>query len=498
MAGNPVVSINSQTGLITGTPRLQGQFVVGVCVSEYRDGRLLSKVYRDFQFNVANCDPTVVADVEEDFRLSDQEFVINSCGNETVTFNNQSFQQAYIDHINWTFDLGNGQQATSSDWSPTVTFPGVGQYRGQLILNENTHCGDTAQIYVNVFPDIEANFSYAYDTCQSAPVVFTDWSSTGACCLTDWRWTFGDGNSSQEQHPTHLYQIPGSLPVTLTVRDTNSCEASRTQIIEYFPVPALIVVSPSAEMTCVPAELFFDNLSFPIDTTYDIRWDFGDGGSSTAISPYHTYEVPGTFTVSVDITSPIGCQLDTSFVDLVQMLPSPIGGFTYQPEQLSNIQPTAQFTDASVGASSWQWFFGSDQLGSTLPSPRYVFPDTGIYLVSQVVTHPSGCTDTVQTLIDVIPEVKYYLPNAFTPNGDGNNDEFKGKGFFVGMTDFQLTIWNRWGEPLFQTDDPYAGWNGQKHNSGQAAPAGVYLVTVTYVDPRANAVALQGYATLVR
>jgi hypothetical protein len=186
MAGDPVVRINSQTGLITGTPRLQGQFVVGVCVSEYREGRLLSKVYRDFQFNVASCDPTVVADVKEDFKLSEQEFVINSCGNATVTFNNESFQRTYIDNIRWTFDLGDGTQMTASDWSPTMSFPGVGQYRGQLILNENTHCGDTADIFVNVYPEIEADFTYAYDTCRAAPVVFTDLSTTGACCLTDW------------------------------------------------------------------------------------------------------------------------------------------------------------------------------------------------------------------------------------------------------------------------------------------------------------------------
>jgi gliding motility-associated-like protein len=498
MAGDPVVRINSQTGLITGTPRLQGQFVVGVCVSEYREGRLLSKVYRDFQFNVASCDPTVVADVKEDFKLSEQEFVINSCGNATVTFNNESFQRTYIDNIRWTFDLGDGTQMTASDWSPTMSFPGVGQYRGQLILNENTHCGDTADIFVNVYPEIEADFTYAYDTCRAAPVVFTDLSTTGACCLTDWRWSFGDGNTSVVQDPAHRYQLPGNLPVTLTVRDTNACEASSTQTIGYFPAPALIVVSPSAAVDCVPADIFFDNLSFPIDSTYDIIWDFGDGGRGTEISPWHTYETPGLFTVRIDITSPIGCQVDTTFTNLIETLPSPIGGFSYLPEQLSNIQPEVQFTDASEGASSWRWFFGSEQVGSTLPSPRYIFPDTGLYLIEQVVTHPSGCTDTVRALLDVIPEVRYYLPNAFTPNGDGANDDFKGKGFMEGISDFELTIWNRWGEPLFQTTDPHAAWNGQKHNSGQAAPPGVYLVTVSYRDPRGNVVELQGYATLIR
>jgi hypothetical protein len=96
MAGNPVISIDPLTGIITGTPELIGQYVVGVCVEEYRDGQLISTVFRDFQFNVASCDPLVVADIEEDEIISDQEFLINSCGETAINFVNQSFQQQYI------------------------------------------------------------------------------------------------------------------------------------------------------------------------------------------------------------------------------------------------------------------------------------------------------------------------------------------------------------------------------------------------------------------
>jgi len=313
MAGDPVININPQTGMITGTPSFQGQFVVGVCVSEFRNGQLLSQVIRDFQFNVANCDPTVVADVREDFKLSNREFVINSCGEYDIFFENQSFQQNFIDNFRWTFDIGAGQTMTSNEWSPTITFPGVGEYQGELVLNENTDCGDTASIYVNIYPSIEADFSFVYDTCVAGPVAFTDLSQTGSCCLTAWDWQFGDGQNSSVQNPNHVYQIPGDLPVTLTVRDTNSCEDQLTQIVNYFPVPGLIVIAPSAAIACEPAEIFFDNLSFPIDTTYEILWNFGDGGTSREISPTYIYETRGEYTVSVDITSPIGCQVDTTF-----------------------------------------------------------------------------------------------------------------------------------------------------------------------------------------
>lgn len=490
------VTIDPRLGIIQGVPEILGQFVVGVCVSEYRNGELLSKVYRDFQFNVASCDPQVVADVREDVQIDDQEFLINSCGVNTVTFENQSYLEQFIDQFEWRFDI-NGTTEIITEWDPTVTFPGVGTYTGELRLNEGTDCGDTAFIRVNVFPDIDADFAFEYDTCVAGPVNFTDLSATGSCCLTDWNWQFGEGGVSTLQNPTYNYQIPGNLPVTLSVRDTNQCEASVTKNLPYFPVPSLIVIAPSDFTGCAPADIFFDNLSSPIDTTYDIDWNFGDGGSSGAISPLYTYENPGTFTVDVSITSPIGCETDTTFGDLITVLPSPEAGFSFSPEDPSNIRPLVSFRDESSGAISWRWDFGTN-FNSNLPSPTYTFPDTGRYVVSQVVTHPSGCRDTAMAIVDIFPEVRYFLPNAFTPNNDAKNDFYLGEGLMEGANNFQMTIWNRWGELVFETNDPDEGWNGRKLNNGRESPNGVYVVLVSYNEPRGELIELKGYATLIR
>jgi gliding motility-associated-like protein len=496
MGGDPVISIDPFTGVITGVPTVLGQFVVGVCVSEYRNGVLLSRISRDFQFNVAPCDPTVVADIQEDAIIDGQLFVINSCGNNSVTFVNQSFQERFISFWEWSFDIG-GQTQTFNQWSPTVTFPGVGQYEGQLVLNPNTACGDTARIFVNVFPEIEADFSFEYDTCVAGPVIFTDESTTGSCCLTNWEWNFGDGNSSSLQHPMHSYMIPGEIPVTLTVTDTNQCQDQLTQIINYFPVPALIVVAPSAFEGCVPQDVFFNNLSFPIDETYDIFWNFGDGGTGTDISPTHTYTIPGVYTVSVDITSPIGCRTDTTFFNLITMLPSPEAGFDFSPDQPSNLEPIVTFFDESSGAIRWLWDFGNGAT-SILQNPVYTYPDTGRYEVMQVVTHPSGCMDTLIRILDVRPEVRYFLPNAFTPNNDSVNDTYLGVGVMEGATNFRMTIWNRWGERIFETTDYNEGWNGRMNNTGRESPNGVYIVLVTFTGPRGEKYEIKGFATVVR
>ncbi len=497
MGGDPIVTIDPNTGLITGTPTLLGQFVVGVCVSEYRNGQLLSRVVRDFQFNVASCDPTVVADVMEDELVGDQEFVINSCGTNTVTFVNESFQENFIDFIEWEFDI-NGSSQTFTDWSPTVTFPGVGQYEGTLILNPDTDCGDTARIFVNVFPDITADFSFDYDTCVSGPVEFNDLSTTGSCCMTNWEWDFGDGEVSTVQNPSHIYRNPGDIPVTLTVRDTNNCIEEITRVINYYPVPNLIVIAPSEFLGCVPADIFFDNLSFPIDETYDIDWDFGDGGFSDSISPTHIYETDGVFTVSVSIVSPLGCETDTTFNELITVLPSPVAGFDFSPEEPSILEPTITFFDESEGALRWSWDFGDGSSGSVLSSPTHTYRDTGLFEVIQVVTHPSGCQDTLIRYLDIKPEVRYFIPNAFTPNGDSTNDLFRGVGIMEGATNFRMSIWNRWGELVFETTDPFGGWNGRKNNTGKDSPNGVYMVLVTFNGPRGEPNQFKDFVTLLR
>jgi gliding motility-associated-like protein len=499
MGGNPQVTINPNTGLITGVPQFTGQYVVGVCVIERNSsGQILSILRRDFQFNVANCEPTVVADIQEDEIINGDDFLIVSCGENTVDFINESFQVAFINEVVWEFNIG-GNTETYTTFDATVTFPGEGSYQGRLLLNPGTTCGDTADIFVDIYPEIVADFEYAYDTCDYGPVNFTDLSFSGAGpnTITDWNWSFADGNSSTQTDPTHLYEVPGNFPVSLTVEDINGCVDVSIQNLPFFPVPDLLVIAPDEVVACEPATIFFNNLSVPIDSTYDIVWDFGDGTTGTGVSPTHEYQNEGIYTVSIAVTSPIGCFTDTVFFDLIEVLPSPTAGFSFTPGQLSNLEPTLFITDESLEAQSWNYDLGAT--GKSFdPNPVFTFPDTGLQVIRQIVTHESGCTDTLERIVDVVPIVTYFLPNAFSPNGDGVNDGYRGEGIMEGARDFRFQVWNRYGEVIFETNDPYEPWNGRKGNVGALAPEGVYIVYVNYVTPRGQPVKLTGYATLIR
>lgn len=497
LGGESNLQIDETTGLLTGIPTEQGQFVVGICVSEYRNGELLSEVRRDFQFNVAVCEPLVDARVSSDSISSTDAFVINSCGNPNITIQNQSIQEEFIERFNWTFFIGNDTLQPTT-WDANLALPGTGSYSGHLVLNPNSTCVDTAFVEINLYPELTADFDFSYDTCRANPVQFTNLSTVIAEPLTGIWWNFGDGRDTFDiTDPAHEYNEPGQFPVELRITDANNCLARQSKNISYFPVPDLLIIEPSTFIGCLPADIFFNNLSTPINDSYDIVWDFGDGGTSSVISPNHVYQDTGKFSVHLAVTSPIGCSTERFFDSIITVEPSPIADFSFTPNAPSNFNPTVNFIDQSSGAAQWLWNF-ADLGSSTLQNPEYIFADTGRFEVLLQVFHQSGCVDSMLQVIDVTPQIRYWLPNAFTPNNDGRNDVFQGKGVFEGMEDFEMHIFDRYGEIVFSTTDPLQAWNGKYNNIGKSAVTGIYVYQVQFLSPRGEAIEEQGTLTLLR
>lgn len=204
MAGNPVIMINVNSGVITGTPHLNGQFVVGVCVEEYRNGVLLSVTRRDFQFNVAPCAPQVSAQIEYDDITGLQQYLIKQCsGSKTLTIVNQSIGGATINDFKWSFDLNNGNTLTNNtDYNLTVTFPDYGTYNGTLILNEGLDCGDTAYIQVKLYPAVNVDFGPDIKICKDSTVTL----DAGAG-FTAYEWQNGASTQTLSVNGTGTYFV---------------------------------------------------------------------------------------------------------------------------------------------------------------------------------------------------------------------------------------------------------------------------------------------------
>ncbi|MBL0190043.1 MAG: gliding motility-associated C-terminal domain-containing protein [Saprospiraceae bacterium] len=496
MGGSPMITINPRTGVISGVPTTQGQFVVGICVDEYRNGIKIGSINREFQFNVTSCKLSIVASIAADSVKNSELFIINSCGKSNIEFTNHSKDSIKIKNVEWLFNI-NGRSSIATTWHSIFDFKTPGTYLGQVIVNKGLPCTDTAKIEVNIFPEMDADFDYDADSCVYGPVSLLDRSFSGSGVMQSWFWNINNETTSTSRSPTHIFNNPGIKRVFLRAKDKNNCVDTITKFVPYFPIPPFLLISSSHFEICQGAPLKLSNLSRPIDSTYGIKWYFGDGDTTSLYNPTHAYDSAGIFSIKLEITSPNGCKGSKIFKDYITVRSKPKALFDFSPKNLNTFQRVTQFKDQSVDAILWNWTFGNEY-STFIQNPSYTFQDTGQYPVRLVVTNNIGCKDSLTLLVDVEPIVTYFLPNAFTPNNDGKNDEFIGKGQFYGIKDFKFKIWNRWGELIFETNNPEEGWNGRRKNQGEMSENGVYVCTIEYEGPRGKKQKIEGFATLMR
>jgi gliding motility-associated-like protein len=495
LGGEPNVTIDPNTGLITGIPNTLGQFVVSVCVAEYRNGKLLGKMFRDFQFNVVNCQRTVVTKVVADSIALEgkiKKFIIRKCENAPLTIQNKSFERANINDFYWEFNIS-GVQKRFADWNPAIPFRDTGVYLGKLVLNPDLECRDSAYIRIEIGGRLDPSFTIKYDTCIAGSIKF---QSNG---LKEMVWDYGDNSNDKGiLSTTHIYESPGIKKVNLSLTDNIGCKRDTSISFVWQPAPPILIVEPDKFTGCAPVPVTFINRSNPIDSTYKISWDFGEGHFSKTISPQHLYEIADTYSIKLQIVSPLGCKKEAIFKDWIKIRNTPKADFDFISKEVTILNPSVAFNNkSSSDVTLWRWDFGIKGFSSR-PNPSYSFKDTGTHTVTLRVINNEECSDTISHDVRVEPFVMFNFPNAFTPNNDAKNDEFKGKGFFDGLKSYQMTIRSRWGDVVFQTNNPDDGWNGLKGNIGEQVPDGVYMYEVIYVTPKNERVSKRDFVTVIR
>lgn len=525
LAGRPGLELNNATGLLKGTPVVLGEYVMAVCAEEYRDGVLFTKIRRDLQVIITDCTPKdallSVSPEDEPFVLNtgpngelpgdpdkplDDIFIVRVCGQTSVEFdiNNRSIPYQ-SESFTWFFDLGD-EIKTSNDANPRIDFPGIGTYEGFMVIDpDSPPCSDTARVEVSILPTVQADFEVDFDGCRAGEITFNDNSTTLPANADNqilaWEWDFGDGNTSTLREPVHFYDTPGKKTITLNVFDDNGCNNEFVQQIDWFPVP-VPKISPDGFLGCSPQTFRFENLSSPIDSNYSVEWDFGDdsqGPERFDLNPSHTYNEPGTYDVSLKIQSPVpGCEESKTFKNLIEVLQGFEADFQMNPDEPKFIGEKVSMTNTSdAGALNYVWDFGGRET-SFLENPTFTISDTGTYQVSLTATWENGCSNTFIREFQIVPCIEARFPNAFTPNGDGRNEVFKGIVLGVALDDFRLSIYDRWGKLIFETNDPDEGWNGKYRNSGADLPPGVYMYKVDFKNPFCDQEPKPGFATLVR
>ena len=503
IASQRPTSLDPVTGLLNVRPSTPGQYVLCVSVEEYRDGELLSVVRRDFQINVIECEVLVEAAVAatgtegSDTSPAAEVQFVQFCGSRDGTVFDRSTGGAALAGVEWRFEGTVDGVVESTDTVVDLVYPDFGIYPGRLIAKTELDCNDTLDFELRVTPPTQARIAYSLDSCEYGPVLFRDESSTLANRIEEVNWDFGgpppDPDASDQ---SILFERAGEQVVNLEVIDDNACRSVDSVTFEYYPIPPRLPASLASAGDCVPAEAVYRFDAPFVTDDYTFAWEFGDGNVSEAREPVHAYAAPGIYTTYLSLTSPHDCFGDITLDTPVEALESPTAGFSFTPEAVDMRDPTVTIRDESARAAAWDYDFGPGGT-SRERSPAVTLPGFGEYELVQAVTHANGCVDTARRLLTVDPFVRYVLPNAFTPNSDGDNERFRGVGFLELVTDFRMRIYSRWGELLFETDDPDLGWDGTVMRNGEPAQPGVYLYVVDYASPEGTEL-LEGFVTLVR
>ena len=416
--------------------------------------------------------------------------IATACHNTPVLFTDLSVSG--LGSINaWNWNFGDGT-STSPVQNPVHIYASVNIFNVTLIVSTALGCADTIIKPVEVHPLPVPDFT-ATDVCFNVANSFLDLSTITAGSVVSWIWNFGDSlQVSGINNPIHLYAAPGTYNVQLVSISGFGCRDSVTKPVEVWDLP-VADFTPDTISGCEPFPVTFINNSTSTDGfIVSWEWSLGDVYADSVQTPSIIYPA-GVYTVSLIVTTNYGCKDTVEYPDLITVYPLPVAGFNFEPEHPSIFNPIIYFTDESVRADYWYWVFGDDQT-STESNPIHTYLNPGFYEIEQIVTTQYGCIDTAYGKIEVKPEYTFYVPNAFSPNGDSRNDYFIGTG--IGVKYFNMNIYNRWGNLIYTTTNSEMPWDGSYRSQQQ--PEGTYLYQFRVMDIFNKAHTIIGKVNLIR
>jgi gliding motility-associated-like protein len=359
--------------------------------------------------------------------------------------------------------------------------------------------------YIAVYPNPIADFSSS-NVCFGTSVTFTNSSTIPTNdTIQSWAWDFGDSsqvNTNQTITGGHLYALPNNYNVELVAVSGFGCLDTIVKTVTVSPNP-FVNFSTIDTVGCEPLCISFQNLSSVVTgTTIQYVWNVGDGSpASNSQSFDHCYIndsvfAPAYFNVTLTVTSDSGCISTLSKNNYITVYPRPDARFTAQPHTTTITNPVVSITNSSIGANYFNWNFRDQDTSSLFAPPSHTYADTGIYTIVLITSTTYNCVDTAYQTIVIEPDFTFFIPNAFTPNDDGINDSFSGKGIFI--KEFEMTIFDRWGNLIYKTSDINKPWDGKANHGNEIAQAEVYVYDIQVTDLRGGKHKYKGVVTLLR
>ncbi|TBR20177.1 MAG: PKD domain-containing protein, partial [Chitinophagaceae bacterium] len=412
-------------------------------------------------------------------------FNINNtgCSNQLQNFSaNQTDNLTTVQQWNWNF----GDGGISVLQNPTYTYTTSGNFIVQLFAMATNGCSsDTLQQPIAIGATPAAAFSVA-DGCEGAQPNFVNNSSIASGSITQWNWFLNGLPFSTNPIPNLATLPPGNYLLQLIIGSNTGCISDTA--FDNFVIKNKPVISSTIPVGgCTQSQLFFSATQTDVATTItQWNWNFGDNQSSTLQNLNHSYTTNGNFTIQVWAVASNGCNSDTT----VRLIPINRAIAFAGNDTLVNANSPFQLKGSGGGLYSWAPTTGLNN--PTIANPTAILQNDIVYVLTVNVT---GCVAMDTVNITVFKGSAIYVPTGFTPNNDNLNDILRPR--YVGIKQLSFfSIYNRWGQRIFSTNNMADGWDGTI--KGIKQPSGTYVWMLKAEDFTGKIYELKGSTTIIR
>ncbi|MCC7297900.1 MAG: gliding motility-associated C-terminal domain-containing protein [Bacteroidia bacterium] len=387
--------------------------------------------------------------------------------------------------------------ATARSWNTqntnNVAFNQSGYFPIHLKIIDDIGCEFNYTDTLSILPKPTANITIT--TADSQCLLGNNFAFSAAVLDATYpysfNWNLSDSKSSTDSIAKASYSTSGSKSIVLELSDANNCKDTALTSILTHPMPDVSVTGDSGclnETRLLNAQVLPSSLSINSVTWYRNALPVFIGNPYLAkLSPV------GTESIFVVAKSSNNC-VDTSNTAFITTFPKPTSLFGTVMYTATGLGIPVDFIDSSIGATQWTWS-PEPGISAVGKSYSYLYPRTGWVNTSLIVSNANGCLDTSYKSIELLSGQYGWVPSSFSPNGDGRNDFFKIEGLSA-VNEFELIVYNRWGEKIFSTTNPEEGWNGDY--MGSPALTGVYAYRINLIFFTGKRQAIHGEVTLLR
>ncbi len=420
------------------------------------------------------CTTSITAENEVHPTPTSEFTVQDICEVSGVEVSNSSFIDApSITEWQWYID----ETLFSLDENPEPLFNiGTGNYVIRLVTESSFGCIDTLDLPLAISPLPLIDFEVE-NPCSGASVFSINQTTISNGFVTAYLWDTGDGNTSSSEQLEYTFNNPGSYTISLTALSDEGCESVEAIDIEVYPLPN-VAFEMSSNSTCENIDvLLTDNSQISSGEISGNIW-LVDGVAAGQGFEFALDNIgPGQHSIGLVSISDQGCESATTSTTNLVVFPNPISGFSYSPNEVTTQTPIVTINDQSLGATSWMYTISDGGLYLN-DEFSHEFSTPGEYEIWQFVTNQFGCVDSTLRLVDMQPALIVFVPNAFTPDGDGINEVFLPVISGTEVDEYLFRIYDRWGEVIFETDQLGKAWIGNVKGGDHYAKDGVYVYDI--------------------